>query len=228
MYIDKKYLPDDVELRDPAHLREEEVRNLLDFWMKRQKKHPDGPVVRFKAYRDSKGKACRAASEANTRPSRGSRDRRPSGAMSTRTKKGKGKATAASALENEGSDGSDGGTDSVRGHVEGRESDGESYDDEVRRNRAWVQETLRNNTVDVPSVSAAKGGEKSTKGKEPAVSETDKSKSAKKVSMIQSSAPTMPINGSHCEQRSRKKAVSMEKESDVDGDSADDVPQFCT
>ena len=69
MYIDKKYLPDDVELRDPAHLREEEVCNLLDFWMKRQKKHPDGPVVRFKAYRDSKGKACRAASEANTRSS---------------------------------------------------------------------------------------------------------------------------------------------------------------
>ena len=107
-------------------------------------------------------------------------------------------------------------------------SDGESYDDEVCRNRAWVQETLRNNTVDVPSVSAAKGWEKSTNGEEPAASETDKSKSAKKVSMIQSSAPTMLINGSHCEQRSRKKAVSMEKESDVDEDSADDVPQFCT
>ena len=209
-------------------MAEKDVRNLLDVWMKRQKKHPDGPIVRFKADHDSKVKARRAASEANTRPSCGSRDRRPSDTRYSHTQKHKGKAIAASSLGNEGSDGCAGGTDSIRDLVEGGDPDGESYDDEVRRNRAWVQETLRNNTVDVPSVSAAKGGEKSTKGKEPAASETDKSKSAKEVSMIQPSAPTMPINGSHCEQRSRKKAVSMEKESDVDGDSADDVPQFCT
>lgn len=228
MYIDKKYLPDDVELRDPAHLCEPEVRSLLDFWMKHQKKHPNGPVVRFKAYRDSKGEARHAASEANTRPSRGSRHRRPSGTRSSRTKKGKGKATTASLPETEGSDGSNRGTDSVRGHAEGRELDGEDYDDEVLRNRAWVQETLRNNAIEAPLASATKAGAKSTKGKEQAVSETEKRKPAKKVSMIQVCAPTMSINGSHCEQRSRKEAESMDEESDVDRDSADDAPQICT